>query len=132
MSEHILGDGSDSVHVNKRPRRNPAPATKLRDENNFERAALPFQQKSVDDYRAACDAEDAATSNLENPDTTSHATSPTGTTSQIQDATSSPPPSDRAKDKRQIFEVDTSDYSDSAPDSRAKLTGRRPLKKKGM
>ncbi|KAN0111931.1 hypothetical protein V8E52_008021 [Russula decolorans] len=58
--------------------------------------------------------EDSATSNLENPNTTSLATSPT--LSQIPDAASSPPPFGRAKGKRRIFEVDTPDDSDSAPD----------------
>ena len=128
MSGQFLGDGNDDVHIDKRPCRNPAPTTKLLNENNLQQAALPFQQKSINDYRAAREFQGTATSNLENSDTTLHATLPTS--SQVQDATSFSAPSDHAKDKRHIFEVDTSDDGDSTPDSEAKPVD-RPQKKKG-
>ncbi|KAH9960081.1 hypothetical protein BJV74DRAFT_872375 [Russula compacta] len=90
MSGRILSDGSEGVHVDKRPRRNPAPTTKLLGKDNLQQAALPLQRKSTDDYRAAHEAQDisTATSDLESPDTTSRATSPTST--QIPDTYSSP------------------------------------------
>src|SRR6202040_586706 len=126
MSGQILSDGSNDVHVDKRPRRNPAPMTKLLDKNNIERFLLHFQQKSIANYRAAQAAQDmsTATSDNENP-SASCATSPT--TSQILDLTSPPPPTDRVKDKRPISEVEASSDSDSAP---AK-SPERPPKKKG-
>jgi hypothetical protein len=133
MLGRIISDSSNEVHVDKHPRRNLAPTTKLLDKNNIEQAGLPFQQKYIDHYRAAREAQDMPipTSNLENPgpEATSHTTSPIS--SQIPDMTSSPPPSDHVKDKRHISEVDTSDDSDSAPDSRVKSTD-RPQKKKDM
>jgi hypothetical protein len=125
MSGQILSDGSNDVHVNKRPRRNPAPTTKLLDKNNIERPVLPFQQKSIDDYRAAQEVQDTSTASATSDPTVSRATSPT--TSQILDLTSSPPPTDRTKDKRPISEVEGSSDSDSAPATSPK----RPPKKKG-
>jgi len=127
MSGQILSDSSDDVHVDKRPCRNAAPMTKLLDKNNLERPGLlPFQQKSINDYWAAREAQDATTaSDNENP-TVSHATLPT---SQILDMTSSPPPTDCANDKRQISEVNISSDSDSAPASRAEPTDRPPKEK---
>ncbi|KAH9969346.1 hypothetical protein BJV74DRAFT_889793 [Russula compacta] len=110
-----------------RPRRNPAPTTKLLDKNNIERPVLPFQQKSIDDYRAAQEAQDAttATSDNENP-TVSRTTLPT--TSQILDVTSSPPPTDHTKDKRLISEVEISSNEDS--DSAPAKSPKCPPKKK--
>jgi hypothetical protein len=128
MSGQIFSNSGNNVHINKRPRRIPAPTTKLLDKNNLKRAALPFQQRSIDNYWAAHEVEDSATSNLENPNTTSLATSPT--LSQIPDAASSPPPFGHAKGKRRIFEVDTPDDSDSAPDGARSTV--HPQAKKGM
>ena len=130
MSGRTLDNGSDDVHVNKHPHRNAVPTTKLLDKNNLERPALlPFQQKCINDYRAAHEAQGATTVTSDDERlTVSRATS--SATSQILDATSSPPPTDRAKDKRKFSEVDISSDSDNASASRAEPTD-RPLKKKG-
>ena len=40
---------SDDLHIDKRPRRNPAPTTKLLDTNNTARPGLTFQQKAIDE-----------------------------------------------------------------------------------
>jgi hypothetical protein len=108
--------------LDKRPRRNPVPTTKLLDTNNTERAGLPFQLKFIADHRAARKPEvrDASTgTSSENADATSNATSTTTQTHQIPDTTSSPEPSGRIPEKRPFSAVDD---SDTKSDSEANLT----------
>jgi hypothetical protein len=133
MSGQILSDACDagSIHVDKRPCRNPVPTTKLLDKNNTERPVLPFQQKSIDNYRAAQDAQDVTTLTSDNKIPT---TSCAATSQIVPHVTPSPSPpptdraNDRAKDKRPISKVETFSDSDSAPAKSPK----RPLKKKRM
>lgn len=132
MPQQILSDSGDDVHVSRRPpsRRNPVPATKLLDANNLERASLPFQQKAINNYRAARNAQvhDApiATSSP-TPNMTPHAPSPTAT----QTPTESSPAPSCSIDKRPISRVESSsDESDATIDGGVKLTVRPP--KKGL
>ena len=110
----------------KRPRRNPAPATKLVDANNTEQAGLPFQQKSIHDYRAAREAHDAPTGtsprDSENPDVASRAALTT------TDRISSPEPFGHIPAKRPISAI--SDDSGTTSDTGAKSTD-HPQKRKG-
>ena len=111
--------------LGKRPRQNLAPATKLADANNTEQAGPSFQQKSDFDYRAAQDAPTGTSSEI--LDATSRATSTM--TTQISDTASSRETSGRFPDKRPFFAVD-SDDSDTTPVTGAKSTD-HPRKKKG-
>jgi hypothetical protein len=90
--------------LDKRPRRNPVPTTKLLDTNNTERAGLPFQLKSIHDHRAAHepDVRDA----------------PTGTSFEYPDATSFPGLSGSILEKRPFSAID----GDTTPDSVANST----------
>jgi hypothetical protein len=75
--------------------------------NIFRTSSSSLLTESIDDYRAAREPQDAATSNLKNPDTTLRATvtsaMSSGDSSQIQDTTSFPPPSDHVTKDFQIW-----------------------------